>query len=261
MYRALLLLSPLLVGGCATGYVTDWFRSKPGIINPQLLRYGMNVPQTRCVGEALALSLRLQLVRRFQERAAAFGRDTPVAPRLTVATLRSVAVATGDPAIPAAFDAAISSCGVPATPISAPVVTAGSAVPSGGIPANSPGARPDAVTGSAAGAAAAGPILWLNLGTAEAGQSIAIDPGSIQQEGTTRTAWFRMSDPGTGAPSTASYRVRIDCSAKTVQPLGIRQHNAAGALQSLRDYTPEEARAAPAEDGTVLEIAYLSLCT
>jgi len=263
MYRALLLLPPLLLGGCATGYVSDWFRSEPGIINPQLIRYGMDVPQARCVSEQLAKSLNVQRVRQFQERAAAIGHGAETAPRLTVASLRSVARSMGDAAIPAALDTAISGCGVPDTP--APVLaatTAGTAVPEGGIPANSPDARPDGAPGSGSpAAAAAAPSLWLNLGAAAAGQSIAIDPASIQQEGTTRTAWFRMSDPGTGAPSNNSYRVRIDCSAKTVQPLAIRQHDASGAMTSRRDYTPEESKAAPAEDGTVLEIAYLSLCT
>jgi hypothetical protein len=70
-----------------------------------------------------------------------------------------------------------------------------------------------------------------------------------------------MTDPESGAPTTNNYRLRIDCQAKTVQPLALRQTNAAGAQVSLREYTPEEAKAGPAESGTVLEIAYLSLCT
>jgi hypothetical protein len=70
-----------------------------------------------------------------------------------------------------------------------------------------------------------------------------------------------MTDPESGAATGNNYRLRIDCQAKTVQPLALRQTDAAGAQISLREYTPEEAKAGPAESGTVLEIAFLSLCT
>ena len=105
------------------------------------------------------------------------------------------------------------------------------------------------------------PTTWLNLGSAESGQSIAIDAMSIQQEGPGRTAWFRLTDPEGDPQITSNYRLRIDCQAKTVQPLALRHTNAAGAQVSLREYRPEEAKPGPAEGGTVLEIAYLSLCT
>jgi len=260
------LLAPLLVGGCATGYAADWFRSKPGIISPQLIRYGLDVPQARCVSEKLGEELSVQRIRQFQERAAAVGRGVTPEPRLTLASLRTIASTMSEGDIRPVLDAALSGCNVSQTPEPTLAATeVGVAVPAGGIPANSPDARPDGAPGAAPGStgtgASAAPTLWLNLGAAAAGQSIAVDPSSIQQEGTARTAWFRMSDPSSGSPSTNSYRVRIDCSAKTVQPLAIRQHDAAGAPSSQRDYTAEESVPAPAEDGTVLEIAYLSLCT
>jgi hypothetical protein len=70
-----------------------------------------------------------------------------------------------------------------------------------------------------------------------------------------------MTDPASGAASGNQYRLRIDCEGKTVQPLALRQTNETGAQVSLREYTPEEAKAGPAESGTVLEIAFISMCT
>jgi len=255
------LLAPLLIGGCATGYAADWFRSKPGIISPQLIRYGLDVPQARCVSEKLGEQLNVQRIRQFQERAAAVGRGVVPEPRLTIASLRTIAATMSDGDLRPVLDAALSGCNVSAPAPTLAATGEGITIPAGGIPANSPDARPDGAPGAPGAGAVAAPTLWLNLGAAAAGQSIAVDASSIQQEGTARTAWFRMTDPASGSPSTNSYRVRIDCSAKTVQPLAIRQHDAAGAPTSQRDYTPEESTPAPAEDGTVLEIAYLSLCT
>jgi hypothetical protein len=136
-------------------------------------------------------------------------------------------------------------------------------VTSGGIPVDTtPITVTPGATGSAAATAAApGTTTWLNLGAADSGQSIAIDAMSIQQEGATRTAWFRMTDPNSGGPSGNSYRLRVNCEAKTVQPLALRQTDPAGTQVSVREYTPAEAAAGAAESGTVLEIAYLSLCT
>jgi hypothetical protein len=70
-----------------------------------------------------------------------------------------------------------------------------------------------------------------------------------------------MTDAECGGVAKSNYRLRIDCDAKTVQPLALRQLDEAGAQTSLREYRPEEAAPGPAISGTVLEIAYLSLCT
>jgi hypothetical protein len=45
------MLLPAALSGCATGYATNWFQDSTSIINPQLLRYGLDVEQSRCVGE------------------------------------------------------------------------------------------------------------------------------------------------------------------------------------------------------------------
>ena len=253
-----LLLLPVL-GGCATGYARDWFRARPNIINPQLIRYGLDVQQSRCVGEKLGTRLSRPQLGQFQVRAAALRPSAQVP--LNLANLRSVAASMRDREITAELDAAVAACNVTAAPAlaaaapaTAAAVPAGGQVTSGGIPV-------DMTPISPATAAAAPTATWLNLGAAESGQSIAIDATSILQDGATRTAWFRMTDPQNGGPSGNAYRLKVDCEAHTVQPLALRQNDPTGALVSMREYTPAEARPGPAESGTVLEIAYISLCT
>lgn len=256
MKRSLLpvLIAPVLLAGCATGYATDWFRDEPGIIRPQLLRYGLDVEQSQCVSAALGGSLSKQQVRQLQEAAAAVRPANEV--QLNVGNLRAIAGSAGS-SVPAALDAAIGACNVQlavaaATSTSAAATPATGTAPvtmSGNIPVDTRPVTP------AAGA------TWLNLGSAESGQAIGIDARSIEQEGTTRIAWFRMTDPESGATTNNMYRLKIDCQARTIQPLALRQTDAAGAEISFRTYTAAEAVAGPAEAGTVLEIAFLSMCT
>lgn len=246
---------PILIAGCATGYATDWFRDEPGIIRPQLLRYGLDVEQSQCVSAALGGSLSKVEVRRLQEVAASVRPANEAV--LTIGNLRAIAPSAGG-AARTALDLAIASCNlqvaaaVPtvATPaVPTPATGTAPVTMSGNIPVDTRPVMP------AAGA------TWLNLGSAESGQSIGIDARSIEQEGTTRIAWFRMTDPESGAVTNNMYRLRIDCQARTIQPLALRQTDAAGVETSFRTYTPAEAVAGPAEAGTVLEIAFLSMCT
>jgi hypothetical protein len=259
------LLLPTCLGACATGYASDWFRQPANIVNPQLIRYGFNVEQSRCIGERLGRAVSRVELRRFQERAAAF---RPAGATLSAADLRGVA---GDRVI-GALEHAMGNCdagvapaptlaAAPAPASGTPAAVGNAAITSGGVPVDmTPIGTPPA--GTAPGAATAGVrTTWLNLGAAESGQSIAVDAMSIDQAGAARTAWFRMTDPETGGPTSNIYRLRIDCEARTVQPLALRQVNEAGAEVSTRQYTPAEATAGAAEPGTVLEIAFLSLCT
>lgn len=272
--RKLLLPAMLITTalcGCATGYATDWFRDRTSIINPQLIRYGMDIEQSRCVGQRLGASLSRLELRQFQESAAAVQPAEGAA--LTLAHLRAVATGTQNAKVRTELDASVEACNVPATPVlaaAAPVPaqpTASAAAPantgatSGGVAVDmTPLPLPGTTAGAPAAGAGTGVSTWLNLGAAESGQSIAIDAVSIQQEGATRTAWFRMTDES-GAPTNNHYRLKIDCEGRTVQPLALRQMDAAGAQVSLREYTPAEATPGAAEAGTVLEIAFLSLCT
>jgi hypothetical protein len=258
MLRTLLIFAlPCALGGCATGYVTDWWRDRTSIITPQLIRYGFTVDQSRCVSSQMGRRLSRQELRQFQENAAALQPARPDA-RLTLANLRAVASGLEDREVRGELDLAVRDCAVPPTASVAagpavqgrsPETVAPESLASGRVPVDM--SRGGSMT----------PATWLNLGSAESGQSIAIDAMSIQQEGPSRSAWFRMSDPESRTPTSYSYHMRIDCAAKTVQPLALRQTGPDGVELSLRRYTPEEVQPGPAESGTVLEIAYLSLCT
>jgi hypothetical protein len=251
------MLLPVSLSGCATGYATDWFRDSRSIINPQLLRYGLDVEQSRCVGEKLSKRLTRSQLSLLQARAAAVRPAAGATAPLTLGNLRAVASSMADREVRLELDSTMAACNVSATTATA------AATPSTTAPlpaaAAAGGATPTG-SGPAEAAVTAIPATWLNLGAAESGQSIAIDAMSIQQEGASRTAWFRMTDQSGGGRND-NYRLRIDCDGKTVQPLALRQTDAAGAQTSFREYPPEEATPGPAISGTVLEIAYLSLCT
>ena len=224
-----------LAAGCA-GQARDFIGPRAPIVTPQLIRYGFNLPQTRCVGERLGASLTPRQLRLFARAAGAAREPFYDRDRFGARDLIWVAASMGDPRVRAELARALDACGVtieaPRPPAPAPVAAA-------------PAPRPPA---------------WLNLGAAGSGQTIAIDAGSLEQEARIRTAWFRMTDPGAG-PSPHNYRLRIDCAQRTIQPLAHRQMDAAGAISDLREYAPDEERPAAVEGGTVTEIAFLSLCT
>jgi hypothetical protein len=287
MRRNLLLLVLLCapLGACATGYATDWFQKSSAIMNPQLLRYGLNVEQSRCVGERLSARLSRSDLARLQQRAAALRPPAAAGgggPVLTLGQLRAAAHNIADREIPLELDSSLNACKVPFNQAPAALTQASRSPASAGAPAGGQGAvaggrAPGAIAGSpvlsnltelpppsggAIAAAAASPrTSWLNLGAASSGQSIGIDAMSIEQEGATRTAWFRMTDPGSGQPSNTAYRLRIDCSAQTVQPLALRQSGADGSQLTMRQLVGPDAAPGPPESGTVLEIAFLSMCT
>lgn len=250
------MMLPMVMGGCATGYATDWFRDEPGIIRPQLLRYGLDVEQSQCVSASLGRSLSKVEVRRLQEVAASVRPANDA--QLNIGNLRTIAGSAGG-AARTALDLAIGACNLQVA-AAAPTLAAPSAPASGAgtAPVTMSGNIPVDMNPLPVPAASA---TWLNLGSAESGQSIGIDARSIEQEGTTRIAWFRMSDPDSGAATNNMYRLRIDCQSRTIQPLALRQTDAAGVETSFRQYTPAEAVPGPAEAGTVLEIAFLSMCT
>ncbi len=255
------LILPATLGGCATGYASDWFKDRNTILAPELARYGLDQAQSACVGERLSRRLSRGQLRQFQLQAAAAARR-PASGTLTILNLRSAALAMQDKEIGKELDSVANLCKVPLSPVR--LAASAAPAPDALVAAFERRAAPD---GSAAGDGGAKPggtqiaATWLNLGAAESGQSLAIDAMSIQQDGASRIAWFRMTDAESGGVAKSNYRLRIDCEAKTVQPLALRQLDAVGAQTSLREYTPEEAAPGPALSGTVLEIAYLSLCT
>jgi hypothetical protein len=237
--RSRLPLAMLLAGlaaGCA-GQARDYIGPRAPIVTPQLIRYGFNLPQTRCVGERLGASLTPRQLRLFARAAGAAREPFYDRDRFGPRDLIWVATSMGDPRVRAELATALDACGVTIEP-----------------------PRPPSPPPAAAAAPAPRPPAWLNLGAAGSGQTIAIDASSLVQEAAVRTAWFRMTDPGAGA-SPHNYRLRIDCAHRTIQPLAHRLMDAAGTIADLREYAPDEERPAAVEGGTVTEIAFLSLCT
>jgi hypothetical protein len=233
-------LALLLLAGCA-GQLRDYVGPRSSIVRPQLIRYGFSLPEIACVGGRLGDTLTPKQLRLFTRAASAVQRPVFDPNRFTARDLGLVARSMRDARVGIEFSRALTAChvGLPAAVAAAP------AAPPAAAPAE-PAPRPPA---------------WLNLGAAGSGQSITIDASTLEQEGSSRTAWFRMTDPAPAPPSLHSYRLRIDCARRTIQPLGHRRYDEAGAIAESRDIRPEEEAPLPIESGTVTEIAYLSLCT
>jgi hypothetical protein len=245
MRRLLPALLPIAaLAGCA-GYASDYWRPKLGIIQPQLARYGYSAPQAQCMGQRLGTTLSVWQLRQLERvarlmPAQRFGRAA-----LAPVDLVEVAGVVGDRRVRPAVAAAIEGCAVTAPEI----VQAASAAAEAAAPAP-----------SAPGAAAA--PLWLNLGAAPTGQAISINAASLREEGTTREAWFRLINPGQSGPSAGSYLLRVDCSARTINAMATRRHGPDGGVLQETDFRPRGGEgAAPVAGGTVMEIAYLALCT
>lgn len=212
----------------------DYVGPRASIVSPQLIRYGHDLAQIRCVGDRLGASLTPRQLRLFVRAAGAVRQGYYDRARLTPRDLLYVASAGGDRAVPAALAAANVACGVVTTPPPPPEPVA-----------------------AAAPAPIARPSTWLNLGAAGSGQSIAVDAATIEQDGTTRTAMFRMTDPGAAA-SPDIFSLLIDCTARTIDPRSRHRLDAAGTVIERRDYPHNPL---PVEGGTVMEIAWLAMCT
>lgn len=228
----------LFLAGCA-GQIRDYIGPRSSIVRPQLIRYGFSLPEIACVGGRLGDTLTPKQLRLFTRAAGAVRRPFHDPDRFAPRDLARVARSMRDGRVGIEFSRALTACQVsmPAAVAAAPVVP-----PSAAAPASRPPA-------------------WLNLGAAGSGQAITVDASSLEQEGSTRTAWFRMTDPAPAPPSLHSYRLRIDCARRTIQPLGHRRYDAAGAIAESREIGPGQEPPLPIESGTVTEIAFLSLCT
>jgi hypothetical protein len=234
MYRFLPALAAYtMVAGCA-GNVADYMGDRTQIMAPQLIRYGLTLGQSRCVGEKIAAALNPLQLRRFARAATAVTQGYFDPDRLTVRDLSYVASRVEG--VGFAFDSAVGECH--ANPPTAP----------------DPGTLPPPPTAPAAPPSPA----WLNLGAAASGQSIAVDAASIRQEDRTRTAWFRLTDPGAAQPSDVSFLLLIDCGRRTINSRTRRRLDAAGAEIERRDFPDNPL---PVQGGTVMEIAFLSMCT
>ena len=230
------LLPALLLAGCV-GQLRDFVGPVSNTTSPQLLRFGLDLAQARCVGNKLGDSLRPRQLRMFARAMSGVHEGWFEPGRLTLRDLAYLAAHTADANVGPAFARAIGQCGVsvPAAPVALALP------PPGAVPAE---AAPRAPT-------------WLNLGAASSGQSIAINAATIEQSGGQRTAWFRLSDPGAG-PSSDTFLLQIDCGHRTINARARERHDAGGAVVQHVDY-PDNPLAV--EGGTVMEIAWLSLCT
>jgi hypothetical protein len=242
MRPLLLALLLLPVGGCA-GQVRDFVGPRSSIVTPQLIRYGLDLAQARCVGERMGSRLEPRPLRSLATAAGAVKQGYFDPARLTMQDLLHVAGSI-NPQVRVELAAAGDACGVGQAIAAQAEVPAPPAPASAAAPAPSPGAPR--------------PPTWLNLGAATTGQSIAIDAATIEQEGPSRVAWFRMTNPGLVAQSGIAYRLRVDCAARTIRSLA--QRKAADAAE-YREYGPPESNPLAVEAGTVMEIAWLSLCT
>lgn len=284
------LLLPLVLGGCQTGYLMDRFGDREDVLGPQLARFGLSPQEAQCVSQRLSRRLSLGRLRALEIRARAVRQGLSDPARLTMNDLIIAANGLNDPEVRGELDHAASTCGVrPATLSVAAAVRAPATAPPAGEPAANDGSaglsvgrilsgpeaeaifagRAAAPGGSAPGgsggapAAAGGAMLnplWLNLGSAGSGQSIAIDGASVEREPDARTAWFRMIDPD-ATPGLTWYRLRVHCTHRTIQPVARRRVDAEGREQEHEVYPQGYERPAAIEAGTVTEIAWLSLCT
>lgn len=230
--RLAALIVSLLLCGCANGHLADHIGRRDGIVTPQLFRYGYDLIETRCVSEQLARDLTPRQLRLFARAAGSVTRGYFEPDRLSVRDLTHVSGAMGDDQVRDALRGAHALCKVTEKP---------AAVVAAAVPA----------------AAAPRQPTWLNLGAAETGQSIAIDGSTIEQKDSLRSAWFRLTDPGE-KPSVDIFHLAVDCTARTINPTERKRLNADGSVAETRTYPSNPL---PAEKGTVLEIAWVSLCT
>ena len=227
-----------LLSGCA-GHVADFVGPRSEIVSDQLTRYGLNLIQSRCIGERLSGTLNPRQLRLLARSASAVRQGYYEPERLTIRDLMHVASSMSDAAIGLAMVRAAASCD--ATP---ELIARREAPPVEAAPPPPPRAT-----------------AWLNLGSAPTGQRIAVDASSLEQDATARRAWFRLQDPSAPSPSAISYLLRIDCAARTISATARRVQDAAGTVTEHREFTADDARPNPVENGTVMEIAFLSVCT
>ena len=264
------LLAALTVSSLAgcRGYLADHVRPEASIMGPELARYGLSSAEQQCLGGKLVASLSVWQLRQF----ANVSKLIKDPARLTPQELIWVSTHVKDQQVPLQVRQGAEACGLrtgSAAPVSvasaAPAAEAPAAVeaPSAAdIPTQSAPAPASGVPAAPAPSASAVPSgpRWLNLGSGADKKTISIDASTLQGEMPVRSAWFRIVAPGAGATSN-SYLLQINCTARTVNPLSSRKHDAKGAVIEEVQHGPNGAGANPIQGGSVIEIAYLSLCT
>ena len=240
----LALLPALLLAGCV-GQLRDFVGPVSNTTSPQLLRFGLDLLQARCVGNKLGDNLRPRQLRMFARAMSGVHEGWFETGRLTLRDLAYLAAHSRDAAYAPALEHATAACNVAPPPAAAAervtILGPGQLPPPSGAPA----------------AAAPHPPTWLNLGAAGSGQSIAVNAATIDQAGSRRTAWFRLTDPGQPA-SPDTFLLEIDCAHRTINAKARERRDPTGAVAQHVDYPDNPLTV---EGGTVMEIAWLSLCT
>ena len=261
------LPSLALLAGCA-GYAIDYTKPKTSILGPELTRYGLGAPQAQCVGDRLATTLSVWQLRQLQLSAASLTRGYSDPNRLMVSDLIWVAKNVKDPKVGIEAVGAAEACGLGAAAVAAAMPPPSAAPQAQAAPSASPPSAPAASPPSSpvappptAPAARPAATTWVNLGAAPTGQSIAVDASSLVEEGSYRSGWFRLTNPGAAGRSASAFRLQVDCAARTINSMAVRKYGADGAVTEERDFGPGGEGAAAVESGTVMQIAYLALCT
>jgi hypothetical protein len=235
MKRAAALFACILTAACNT-YAADYWKPKGAVVDPELGRYGLNATQSQCVRAKLASGLSHRQLRMLEASARSAAQSGLYPKVLAPRHLVFIASTVRDRAVGPVVAEAASSCGIAVVEtVSAPQpapVSAGSPEP------------------------AQRQSIWLNLGAAPTGQQIAIDASSIEEKPPHRLAWFRLINPGQPPASGPAYRLQIDCAKRTINSMALRRPTGA-----VTEYGPGGEGAAPVERGTVMEIAWLALCT
>jgi hypothetical protein len=247
--NALFLLPFVLLAGCA-GYAIDYTKSRSDLLGPELARYGLSETQSQCVTQALSERLAKGQLGILTRTTRLVKRSYTSSGGLTVQDLLYVATHVKNPKVSAELSRAAATCNL----LTAPVVTAANDSPA-------PEAGAAAVTAAVPVTPSPRGSSWLNLGAAPTGQAIAIDAASVQDAPGHREAWFRITNPGDAGPTGAAYRLRVDCSGRTINPMALRKVGSDGAVAEEKNYGPNGEGALKVEGGTVMEIAYLALCT
>lgn len=238
--RFLPLLPLVLLAGCA-GYAIDYTKPRSAIIGPQLVRYGLTQQQSQCMVQRLESALTVWQTRQLEIVAESIPNGFYTFNRLTPADLSWAARNVKDQRVAPEFERAATACGVSTAPPIQVAIAPAPVAPAAPAPATVPAAA-----------------TWASLGTATTGQSISIDSASVQRT-EPRQAWFRVTNPGQTEPSPVAYLLRMDCQARTINPMAARRQEA-DKVAEQRDYGPGGEGALPVEAGTVMELAWRALC-
>jgi len=256
LFRLLLALTAAgLLAACA-GRKIEHPTPTSGMIAPEFARFGLSSTQSQCLLPRLQSILSERQLRRLAYAAGKVRQASTSSAQLNPRELLGSARLVRDPRVSRGLVLAAEACGL-ADPARA-AARGGAAPP---MPSDLSSREAGSSSAAARLPGPSAPAVWLNLGAAQTGQAIAVDAYSIMTAAAYRQAWFRVNNPAQPGPSSTNYLLRIDCDARTINPMALRRTGQAGSPTEQRYYGPGGEGPLPVERGTVMEIAYLALCT